>query len=99
MIIQPLLSHTICQQNGHFGGKVVNYYGRYKNRLGSVQTCKFQKIKCGDLKFGIHVRNFSLQVQLTGFNADLYENFTTASREPNGLFTVSVLMEVNAKKA
>ena len=34
------------------------------------------------------------QLQLLGFNADLYDNYTSASRHPNGLVGVSILIQV-----
>ncbi len=34
------------------------------------------------------------QVQILGYNADLYENFTSASAGPNGLVGIAVLIEV-----
>ena len=37
---------------------------------------------------------FLFQLQFLGFNADLYDNYTTASRHPNGLVGVSILIQV-----
>ena len=35
-----------------------------------------------------------MQVQLIGFNVDLYSNFSMAAQEPNGLVTLAVVMEI-----
>ena len=34
------------------------------------------------------------QVQILGYNADLYDNETTASKSPHGLTAISVLLQV-----
>ena len=34
------------------------------------------------------------QVQILGYNADLYDNETTASKSPHGLIAISVLLQV-----
>ena len=38
--------------------------------------------------------HFAGELQLLGYNADLYDNYTTASRHPNGLVGVVVLIQV-----
>ena len=38
--------------------------------------------------------HFAGELQLLGYNADLYDNYTTASRHPNGLVGVAVLIQV-----
>ena len=35
-----------------------------------------------------------LQVQILGYNSDLYDNETTASKLPHGLTAISVLLQV-----
>ena len=37
---------------------------------------------------------FDLQLQFLGYNADLYDNYTTASWHPNGLVGLSVLVQI-----
>ena len=38
--------------------------------------------------------SISFQLQFLGFNADLYDNYTSAARHPNGLVGVSILIQV-----
>lgn len=82
---KPLICKVERGQDGSKGGKLLRWY---EKELMCV--CKFPLCKSnGILLF--------FQLQLYGFNAELYSNLSDAQQKPNGVAAISIMIRVSVR--